>query len=88
MTLFIGVENKKIVQSLISETSVPAPVFMQGDNEPPKIFIFQKDGELLYELKSLVVGTDFLRVAIARFKGYPKSLTYAAGYTLNPTDGA
>lgn len=34
MTLFIDVENKKLVQSLTSDRSVPAPIFMQGDNEP------------------------------------------------------
>lgn len=84
MTLFIDVENKKLVQSLTSDRSVPAPIFMQGDNEPLEIFLLQKGGESLYEVKPLVVGTDFLRVAIARFKGYPKSLTYAAGYALNP----
>lgn len=88
MTLFIDVENKKLVQSLTSDRSVPAPVFMQGDNEPLEIFLLQKGGESLYEVKPLVVGTDFLRVAIARFKGYPKSLTYASGYTLNPNGGA
>ena len=88
MTLFIDIENKKLVQSLTSDRSVPAPVFIQGDNEPLEIFLLQKGGESLYEVKPLVVGTDFLRVAIARFKGYPKSLTYAAGYTLNPNGGA
>ena len=88
MTLFIDVENKKLVQSLTSDRSVSAPVFMQGDNEPLEIFLLQKGGESLYEVKPLVVGTDFLRVAIARFKGYPKSLTYAAGYALNPNGGA
>lgn len=88
MTLFIDVENKKLVQSLTSDRSVPAPVFIQGDNEPLEIFLLQKGGESLYEVKPLVVGTDFLRVAIARFKGYPKSLTYASGYTLNPNGGA
>ena len=88
MTLFIDVENKKLVQSLTSDRSVPAPVFMQGDNEPLEIFLLQKGEESLYEVKPLVVGTDFLRVAIARFKGYPKSLTYAAGYTLNPNGAA
>lgn len=88
MTLFIDVENKKLVQSLTSDRNVPAPVFMQGDNEPLEIFLLQKGGESLYEVKPLIVGTDFLRVAIARFKGYPKSLTYAAGYALNPNGGA
>ncbi len=88
MTLFIDVENKKLVQSLTSDRSVPAPVFMQGDNEPLEIFLLQKGGESLYEVKPLVVGTDFLRVAIARFKGYPKSLTYTSGYALNPNGGA
>ena len=88
MTLFIDVENKKLVQSLTSDRSVPAPVFIQGDNEPLEIFLLQKGGESLYEVKPLVVGTDFLRVAIARFKGYPKSLTYAAGYALNPNGAA
>lgn len=88
MTLFIDVENKKLVQSLTSDRSVPAPIFMQGDNEPLEIFLLQKGEESLYEIKPLVVGTDFLRVAIARFKGYPKSLTYAAGYALNPNGAA
>ena len=88
MTLFIDIENKKLVQSLTSDRSVPAPIFMQGDNEPLEIFLLQKGGESLYEIKQLVVGTDFLRVAIARFKGYPKSLTYAAGYALNPNGAA
>ena len=88
MNLFIDIENKKLVQSLTSDRSVPAPIFMQGDNEPLEIFLLQKGGESLYEIKPLVVGTDFLRVAIARFKGYPKSLTYASGYALNPNGGA
>ena len=44
MTLFIDVENKKLVQSLTSDRSVPAPVFMQGDNEPLEIFLLQKGG--------------------------------------------
>ena len=88
MTLFIDIENKKLVQSLTSDRSVPAPIFMQGDNEPLEIFLLQKGGESLYEVKPLVVGTDFLRVAIARFKGYPKSLTYATGYALNPNGAA
>ena len=88
MTLFIDVENKKLVQSLTSDRSVPAPIFMQGDNEPLEIFLLQKGGESLYEVKPLVIGTDFLRVAIARFKGYPKSLTYASGYALNPNGAA
>lgn len=78
MTLFIDIENKKLVQSLTSDRSVPAPVFMQGDNEPLEIFLLQKGEESLYEVKPLVVGTDFLRVAIARFKGYPK-ITHICG---------
>lgn len=74
MTLFIDVENKKLVQSLTSDRNVPAPVFMQGDNEPLEIFLLQKGRESLYEVKPLVVGTDFLRVAIARFKGYLRDM--------------
>ena len=88
MTLFIDVENKKLVQSLTSDRSVPAPIFMQGDNEPLEIFLLEKGEDTIFSPKALTVGSDFLRVAIARFKGYPKSLTYASGYTLNPNGGA
>ena len=88
MTLFIDIENKKLVQSLTSDRSVPAPVFMQGDNEPLQIRLLERGEDNLFVEKPLMVGTDFLRVAIARFKGYPKLLTYASGYTLNPNGGA
>ena len=88
MTLFIDVENKKLVQSLTSDRSMPAPVFMQGDNEPLQIRLLERGEDNLFVEKPLIVGTDFLRVAIARFKGYPKLLTYASGYTLNPNGGA
>lgn len=88
MTLYIDIENKKLVQSLTSDRSVPIPTFMQGDNEPLELHLLEKGDEILYKEKSLVVGTDFLRIAIARFKGYPKSLTYASGYTLNANGGA
>lgn len=83
MTLFIDIENKKLVQSLTSDRTVPVPVFMQGDNEPLEIHLLVKGEEELFEEKPLTVGTDFLRVAIARFKGYPKLLTCASGYTLS-----
>ena len=79
MTLFIDVENKKLVQSLTSDRSVPAPVFIQGDNEPLEIFLLEKGEDTIFSPKALTVGNDFLRVAIARFKGYPKSLTYNGG---------
>lgn len=72
MTLFIDVENKKLVQSSTSDRSVPAPVFMQGDNDPLEIFLLQKSKKSLYEVKPLVVGTNFLRVAIARFNALQK----------------
>ena len=88
MTLYIDIENKKLVQSLTSDRSVPIPTFMQGDNEPLELHLLEKGEENLYKEKALVVGTDFIRVAIARFKGYPKSLTYASGYTLNANGGA
>lgn len=82
MTLYIDIENKKLVQSLTSDRTVPAPVFMQGDNEPLEIHLLVKGEEELFEEKSLLEGADFLRVAIARFKGFPKLLTYASGYTI------
>ena len=88
MTLYIDIENKKLVQSLTSDRAVSAPVFMQGDNEPLQIHLLEKGAEELFAEKPLTVGTDFLRVAIARFKGYPKLLTYASGYTLNEDDVA
>lgn len=88
MTLFIDVENKKLVQSITSDRSVSTPVFMQGDNEPLEIFLLEKGEDTIFSPKALTVENDFLRVAIARFKGYPKSLTYASGYTLNPNGGA
>ena len=72
MTLYIDIENKKLVQSLTSDRAVSAPVFMQGDNEPLQIHMLEKGEEELFAEKPLTVGTDFLRVAIARFKGYPK----------------
>ena len=83
MTLYIDIENKKLVQSLTSDRSVPLPVFMQGDNEPLELHLLEKGEENLYKEKSLVVGTDFLKVAIARFKGTPKILTFTSDYTLN-----
>lgn len=83
MTLYIDIENKKLVQSLTSDRTVATPIFMQGDNEPLILHLLEKGDDTLYKEKALVVGTDFLRVAIARFSGYPKSLTYASGYTLN-----
>ena len=46
MTLYIDIENKKLVQSITSDRSVSTPVFMQGDNEPLEIFLLQKGGEL------------------------------------------
>ena len=88
MTLYIDIENKKLVQSITSDRSVSTPVFMQGDNEPLEIFLLEKGEDTIFSPKALTVGNDFLRVAIARFKGYPKSLTYASGYTLNPNGGA
>ena len=88
MTLYIDIENKKLVQSITSDRSVSTPVFMQGDNEPLEIFLLGKGEDTIFSPKALTVGNDFLRVAIARFKGYPKSLTYASGYTLNPNGGA
>ena len=88
MTLYIDIENKKLVQSITSDRSVFTPVFMQGDNEPLEIFLLEKGEDTIFSPKALTVGNDFLRVAIARFKGYPKSLTYASGYTLNPNGGA
>ena len=88
MTLYIDIENKKLVQSFTSDRAVPIPTFMQGDNEPLELHLLEKGEETLYKEKALVVGTDFIRVAIARFKGYPKSLTYASGYTLNANGGA
>ena len=88
MTLYIDIENKKLVQSITSDRSVSTPVFMQGDNEPLEIFLLEKGEDTIFSPKALTVGNDFLRVAIARFKGYPKSLTYTSGYTLNPNGAA
>ena len=88
MALHIDIENKKLVQSITSDRSVSTPVFMQGDKEPLEIFLLEKGEETIFSPKALTVGNDFLRVAIARFKGYPKSLTYTSGYTLNPNGGA
>ena len=42
MTLYIDIENKKLVQSITSDRSVSTPVFMQGDNEPLEIFLLEK----------------------------------------------
>lgn len=87
MTLFIDIENKKLVQSKTSERSVSNPIFMQGDNEPIIINLLEHGVDTLFNSKVLNPETDFIRVAIARFTGYPKSLTYASGYTLN-ADGS
>ena len=49
MTLFIDIENKKLVQSLTSDRSVPAPIFMQGDNEPltmPPLLVAESEAYL------------------------------------------
>lgn len=88
MTLYIDIQNKKLVQSLTSDRSVQTPAFMQGDNEPLILHLLEAGSETLYQEKTLDPTTDFLRVAIARFSGYPKSLTYASGYTANPNGGA
>ncbi len=88
MTLYIDIQNKKLVQSLTSDRSVQTPAFMQGDNEPLILHLLEAGSETLYQEKTLDPTTDFLRVAIARFSGYPKSLTYASGYTINPNGGA
>ena len=88
MTLYIDIENKNLVQSITSDRSVSTPVFMQGDNEPLEIFLLEKGEDTIFSPKALTVENDFLRVAIARFKGYPKSLTYTSGDTLNPNGGA
>ena len=88
MTLYIDIQNKKLVQSLTSDRSVQTPAFMQGDNEPLILHLLEAGNENLYQEKTLDQTTDFLRVAIARFSGYPKSLTYASGYTVNPNGGA
>ncbi len=88
MTLFIDIENKKLVQSLTSDRSVGAPTFMQGDSEPLEIHLLETGEDSLFVEKQLELGKDVLRVAIARFSGYPKSLTYASGFRLNPNRGA
>ena len=88
MTLYIDIQNKKLVQSPTSDRSVPTPAFMQGDNEPLILHLLEAGSENLYQEKTLEPTTDFLRVAIAKFSGYPKSLTYASGYTINPNGGA
>lgn len=88
MTLYIDIQNKKLVQSLTSNRSVPTPAFMQGDNEPLILHLLEAGSENLYQEKTLDPTKDFLRVAIARFSGEPKSLTYASGYTVNPNGGA
>lgn len=88
MTLYIDIQNRKLVQSLTSDRSVSTPAFMQGDNEPLILHLLEAGGENLYQEKALDPTKDFLRVAIARFSGYPKSLTYASGYTVNPNGGA
>lgn len=88
MTLYIDIQNKKLVQSLTSDRSVQTPAFMQGDNEPLILHLLEAGSENLYQEKTLDPTKDFLRVAIARFSGYPKSLTCASGYTVNQNGGA
>lgn len=88
MTLFIDIENKKLVQSLTSERSVVNPAFMQGDNEPLIIHLLERGTDSLFSEKSLSLESDSLKVAIARFAGEPKLLTYASEYTLNSDGGA
>nr|DAF31938.1 MAG TPA: hypothetical protein [Caudoviricetes sp.] len=51
---------------------------MQGDNDPLEFHLLEKGTETLYTEKPLVIGSDFLRVAIARFKGFPKCLVMRA----------
>ncbi|MBO6102049.1 MAG: hypothetical protein J6P03_02210 [Opitutales bacterium] len=82
MTLFIDADSKKLVQSETSERAVPSPVFMQGDNEPLVVRLLEK-AEGVYAERTLVPRRDFLKVAIARFKGYPKLLTFADSYAIN-----
>ena len=88
MTLYIDIQNKKLVQSPTSDRSVPLPTFMQGDNETLELYLLEKGTDSLYSIKHLKPNVDFLQVAIARFKGFPKLLTYASGYTLNTNGGA
>ncbi len=75
MTLYIDIENKKLVQSINSDRSVSTPVFMQGDNEPLEIFLLEKGEDTIFSPKALTVENDFLRVIIARFKGYAILMT-------------
>ena len=88
MTLYIDIQNKKLVQSPTSDRSVSVPTFMQGDNETLELYLLEKGTDSLYSVKPLKQNVDFLQVAIARFKGYPKLLTYSSGYTLNTNGGA
>lgn len=65
MTLYIDIDNKKLVQSATSERSVLAPVFMQGDNEPLEIHLLKRIDSILTETQ-LSAG-DSIRVGIGRF---------------------
>ena len=53
MTLYIDIENKKLVQSITSDRSVSTPVFMQGDNEPLEIFLLEKGEDTIFSPKAL-----------------------------------
>ena len=81
MKLYVDIESKKLVQSLNSDRISTSPVFMQGDNEPLEIHLLTQGTSSLYEDKILNPQEDFLRVGIARFKGEPKLLSIASGYT-------
>ncbi len=88
MTLYIDINNKKLVASLTSTKSVPAPIFMRGDNEPLEIFLITKDENNQNIQKILDIENDFLRVAIARFSDSPKILTFADLYNLSDCGSA
>lgn len=80
MRLFVDIENKKLVQSQSTDRSAQSPVFMQGDNEPIELHLLKAGESTLYEDMVLDKSADFLRIAIARFKGDPKMLSYISEF--------
>ena len=48
MTFYIGIQNKKLVQSLTSDKAVSTPTFMQGDNKLLELHLLEKGYETLY----------------------------------------
>lgn len=88
MTLYIDINEKKLVQTISSNKSVSSPIFMRGDNEPIEIVLVDNGDDGTYFQKTITPDTDFIKIAIARFSDAPNLLSYTDSYSLSDTGSA